>query len=205
MIELLAAVFVIALALVSALGLATSNLKNQAVGAARLTASNLAREGIELARNIRDTNWLSDLPGDKWNFGLKDSNGTVHCAIIVSEAAQISFSFRQCPNTENNQLDYYDAAYRLFRGNDGGYFQAAQVPVGSEATLFYRTMRLDPVCLATKDGQPINEVLESPDGQCPVVDNTPTTIGVRVTSIVAWKQGGGAHSVVLAQDLMNWR
>ena len=34
----------------------------------RLTAAYLAKEGIEIVRNIRDTNWLQ--PADNWNDGL---------------------------------------------------------------------------------------------------------------------------------------
>lgn len=43
----------------------TTNFKN------RIIAYNLAQEGIEIVKNIRDTNWLNSLA---WNFGLGDGD-----------------------------------------------------------------------------------------------------------------------------------
>ncbi|MCZ2846342.1 MAG: hypothetical protein O2U61_07630 [Candidatus Bathyarchaeota archaeon] len=40
----------------------------------RLTAINLAREGIEVIRNIRDSNWLN---GDSWDTTISDNLGTM--------------------------------------------------------------------------------------------------------------------------------
>ena len=36
----------------------------------RITAAYLAKEGIEIVRNTRDTNWLKDAPS--WNDGISD-------------------------------------------------------------------------------------------------------------------------------------
>ena len=43
----------------------------------RLTAAYLAKEGIEIVRNIRDTNWLEE---ENWDNGLNSSDWEV-CAI----------------------------------------------------------------------------------------------------------------------------
>lgn len=38
----------------------------------RLTAAYLAKEGIEIVRNIRDTNWLQEAPS--WSDGISDTS-----------------------------------------------------------------------------------------------------------------------------------
>lgn len=42
------------------------------VSTGRVTAVNLAREGIELVRTVRDTNWLD--PNNAWPYGLTSGN-----------------------------------------------------------------------------------------------------------------------------------
>lgn len=85
LIETMVAVSIVAIGLVSALGAITtalfyvSNIEN------RLIAANLAAEGIEVARNIRDNNWLQNLA---WNNGL--ANGDYQAA--YNSAAFSSYS-----------------------------------------------------------------------------------------------------------------
>lgn len=70
--ELMAAIFV---ATVGLLGVTTiiQNLSiNTSFFSDKLIASYLAQEGIEIVRNIRDTNWLekNENPENSWNEGL---------------------------------------------------------------------------------------------------------------------------------------
>lgn len=70
LIETIVAVGIITVGLVSALTLITNSLFYVSSIGDRLIAANLTAEGLEVARNIRDNNWLADL---SWNNGL--SNG----------------------------------------------------------------------------------------------------------------------------------
>ena|SRR3989344_2044476 len=87
LIETIVAVGVIMIGLVSALGAITtalfyvSNIQN------RLIAANLAAEGVEIVRNIRDNNWLQNL---SWNSGLNDGNYQAACQLASCNS--ISFS-----------------------------------------------------------------------------------------------------------------
>lgn len=71
LIETIVATGVIVTALVSSLALINSSLVLASNFQDRLIASNLAAEGIEVVRNMRDNNWLQNLA---WNNGLSDGD-----------------------------------------------------------------------------------------------------------------------------------
>ncbi|MBU4338645.1 prepilin-type N-terminal cleavage/methylation domain-containing protein, partial [Patescibacteria group bacterium] len=58
LIEVMAAVAVLSIGLIGGLTVITKNLSIISGGEDRIIAANLAAEGIELVRNVRDTNWL---------------------------------------------------------------------------------------------------------------------------------------------------
>ena len=68
LIETLVAIGIIAMALAAILALAFSNLTIGGKGSERITAIALVREGAEVIRNIRDSNWLD--PNNYWPYGL---------------------------------------------------------------------------------------------------------------------------------------
>ncbi len=57
-IELLLSISIISIGLVGVAGLVVYNLSFSKLSSERLIATNLAQEGIEVVRNIRDSNWL---------------------------------------------------------------------------------------------------------------------------------------------------
>jgi len=59
-IEALVSIVVLSIGITSCVGLASYVLKNSEISKDRLIAVNLAQEGIEVIRNIRDTNWLAE-------------------------------------------------------------------------------------------------------------------------------------------------
>ncbi len=71
LIETIVAVSIIIIGLVSALTLITNSLFYVSNINDRLVAANLTAEGLEVARNIRDNNWLQNLA---WNNGLADGD-----------------------------------------------------------------------------------------------------------------------------------
>ncbi|MBI4363229.1 MAG: prepilin-type N-terminal cleavage/methylation domain-containing protein [Candidatus Doudnabacteria bacterium] len=65
LIETIVAIFVLTLALSGGVALAIYALSNSARSFSQIVATNLAREGIEVARAMRDSNWLaSDAKGN---------------------------------------------------------------------------------------------------------------------------------------------
>lgn len=181
LIELLTALFVIGLVLVGALALTNSNFRLEGIGAMRLTATSLAREGAELARNIRDTNWMK---GNSFDDGLTNTD---HCAIIASSAQMhvSHFSFQDCATI-------FDASFQLRTLSGGKYGSDAS---NGEPSTFYRLIRFDPICL---DGG-TESVVEQ--GDCGATQK----IGVKVKSEVGWHYGGSAISLAHSEKLYDWR
>jgi len=65
--EVIVAIFVITAGIVGVLSLVTQTISASIFSKDKLIAAYLAQEGIEIVRNIRDTNWLQGLG---WNSGL---------------------------------------------------------------------------------------------------------------------------------------
>lgn len=59
LLETIVAIFILVTALVSGLGLALYAVANSSNAKSQLVASNLARQGIEAVRMVRDSNWLA--------------------------------------------------------------------------------------------------------------------------------------------------
>lgn len=75
LLETMVAIGIIVIGLMSSLSLITNALSVVSNIQDRLIAANLAAEGIEVVRNIRDNNWLQNR-GDtsKWNLGLDNGD-----------------------------------------------------------------------------------------------------------------------------------
>lgn len=67
MLEVIVALSIVTVGMLGVASLVTMNIQAQTVNRNRLIASMLAQEGLELVRNIRDTNWLD---GSAWHDSL---------------------------------------------------------------------------------------------------------------------------------------
>ncbi|HWQ99404.1 MAG TPA: hypothetical protein VN397_00990, partial [Candidatus Methylomirabilis sp.] len=89
LIELLIAMSVIIVGLTSASMIIFSNVRLQERSADEVAAANLAREGVELAKGVRDSNWIG---GTAFDTGL--SSGTDYTAAPRMEGGTfIDFEF----------------------------------------------------------------------------------------------------------------
>ncbi len=70
LLETIIAVGMVVVGLTTALALLGTSVSAVTIVRERITAANLVQEGVEVTRNIRDNNWLQNLP---WDQGL--SNG----------------------------------------------------------------------------------------------------------------------------------
>lgn len=183
LLELLTALFVLGLVLVGALALTNSNFRLEGIGSSRLVATNLAREGVELARSIRDSNWLA---GRAFDDGLSDAD---HCAGITGTANQPfvdHFSFQECK-------DIFDTSFQLYQSADGRFFSDAAL--GSPVQIF-RNIRLDPICLDASNSESINSnALCDPD----------TKIGIQVKGEVGWYYAGQKMTALVTEQLYDWQ
>lgn len=69
LLEVIIAIFVITVGVIGGIFAIQQTIVLASYSSSRLTAAYLAQEGIEIVRNIRDTNWLE---GEDWRNGLGD-------------------------------------------------------------------------------------------------------------------------------------
>ena len=67
LLEVIIAIFIITLGLIGILSLVVQSIQVQYINKNNMIASQLAQEGIELVRNIRDNNWIDGLG---WKSGI---------------------------------------------------------------------------------------------------------------------------------------
>lgn len=183
--EMIVAIAIIVTGLVGALSLTISNLSGVGEAGTRGVASNLAKEGIDVVRNIRDTNWLKN---SVWDDGL--SSGSDFTAIAVFN-----------PTTNAWRLDFTsngasDAAAKLYREENNLYLQD-MTPPGEVETLYSRLIILDPICF--------NAATETETITGNLCGGGEEKIGIRVKSEVVWTESGRPHSIVLEDRLYNWQ
>jgi len=89
LLEIVVAILVVTMGLVGVLPLITQNIQVEYINKNNLIASQLAQEGLELVRNIRDNNWLA---GNDWDNGLTpgtyivDYTGNINSVAGIGEA-----------------------------------------------------------------------------------------------------------------------
>ena len=125
LLEAVIAICIIVTGIVAALTLAIGSLSAGVASESRIIATNLSREGIEVVRNIRDSNWVA---GGKWDLGLDSGE-----YMLTWEAKRMELVPFQA--TSNDRL-YYSAS-------DGVYTLDAGFIV---ATPFYRRITIADIC-----------------------------------------------------------
>lgn len=115
--EIIVAVAVIAIALGASIALISFSVSGIITGKSKIIATNLAQEGLEIVRNIRDSNWVSyKRSPDNWREGLGQGNWRV----------------------QYNRTELLYAASTPLRVNSAGFYQYDQ---GTDS-LFYRRINI---------------------------------------------------------------
>jgi len=184
LLEVVIALSIIVTGLVGALSLAISNLSNSSDSVQRVIAGNLAREGVEVVRNIRDSNWLA---GEVWDTSLFFEDSDDHTAIVSFNLEENNWDLDF--GTEDN----FDEPEVLEITDDFLYNHLEGSP-----TNFYRLITIDEIC-ADED--------KCGDGICSEEEeeSCQERIGVRVISEVQWKDRGKTRNLVIEDKLYNWR
>ena len=198
MIEAIVAVAIIGIALVGFLSQSTYNYLAVSESFTRNIASNLAREGIEVVRNMRDTNWLKGCPNPEkpaecfvWNSGFSQNMEYSAVAILDVEAKKWSLSF------VNKDFDVCvaDQTCLLYKDQSGILTAMA---AGAEPSIYYRQLELRPICS--------DELACGGDGVCQSGEKCPgEQIGIEVAVRVGWKKGEVLRSEMAVQRLYNWK
>jgi len=184
LLETIIALGIIVSGIVGMLSLTISNQASSVEAADRLIAVHLAREGIEFARNMRDSNWIARAV---WDTGLE--NGSDYTATPLFDITTNTWTLDFTPDA----ISHIYA--RLWR-TGGVYFQSTLDPVeGATLTNYKRLLQFDEICQ--------DKTVSSSGTACTAGVNP--KIGIRVQSIVEWESKGNTRQIVLEERLFNWR
>ena len=207
LIEMIVALGIIIVGVIGSLSLSVVALSSSRESETRVIAANLAREGIEVARNIRDSNWLAGCPDEEveaelynwdsepagcyqWDTGLKGETLTPNTAIATFDPNNGKWSL----NFEAVDIDDEITQFFII---DGVYIQTTAPPEGLAGVSFYRLITLKNICL-DDDGV---EIIKEEDCQ----EATETKIGIEVSSHIRWSEHSRVHNLTAQDRLYDWR
>jgi type II secretory pathway pseudopilin PulG len=205
LLELLIALFILVLVLTATIALIVNSINAGRESRNRLVAASLAREGVEIVRNIRDSNWID--PGDptgipvvpppNWDEGLVGNSPAIPFVNSVSATTPTQLYFDPASQNQTAVKLYSDA-----------YVQGAVTP-GSD-TQFYRLIYLDPICQDDTSPNP-NEAIVDKGGNydCGAASTNVAgynnKVGIRVIVEVHWPTEASSKKVVVEDRLYDWQ
>lgn len=188
MLEMIIALGIIVSGLTSALALTTGSLNASNESQTRVVATGLAREAVEIARQLRDSAWRA---GQPWNADLgSGSDRTGYFWLHPVKGWRFDGVL--------NAIDEDAAA--VYEDPDGFYRQSSSgAPAGARPTAYRRLVRLWPICMVEGDTATIAavEAAACPGGQIEV--------GTDVRVEVTWAVSGRGHRLEIEQHLYDWR
>ncbi len=190
LIEMLIALFILVIAMTATIVLVTSSIKSGRDSINKLIATNLAREGIEVVRNVRDSNWIEPTGAVAWDDGLS-TDGTAIPVIMphLNTARFLSLDFT--PNdfaNINTQIQIFDNIYE----------QGDSLP-GSTDSNFYRLIYFSNIC---QDDNEVEEIMAIGVTSCNI---NYSKVGMRVVSEVRWPNANSRKKVQVEERLYNWQ
>ncbi|MFH1171724.1 MAG: hypothetical protein V1778_04255 [bacterium] len=222
LVELVIAIGIIVMCVVAILGLtiSTSTLSN--ASKAQILAVNLAREGIEVARHIRDNNWLaidSGVANMTWNNGLyyQDASYTYDYTGIAEYQLPTSGTwtllFDQVSNLSSPAAQMYYHPVKGFYDQIENFDPASWS--GWSKISYWRLLHTNPICWPTGGPTLANpEKILGDTAQASAVGSDPCTmppltgytqVGIQVRSQVRWLEHGRPHTVEIDDKLFNWK
>ncbi|MFH0804812.1 MAG: hypothetical protein V1916_01295 [Patescibacteria group bacterium] len=194
LLEMLIAVFILVAATTATLTLIISSINAGKESRSKMIATSLAREGVELVRNIRDSNWIDPSPL-YWDTGISFCPSTCDPTAVptVDEVNPMTLNFAASSFTDAA------AAVKLSANR---YLQ--NTAAGSYST-FYRLIYITQICQDAAGAEKLASAINNTDA-CNSGDfvGYPTKVGIRVVSEVRWPSPAG-RKVQVEDRLYNWQ
>lgn len=165
---------------------------------------NLAREGLEVVRGVRDDNWLKAEDGDaltNWDSGLTDPGGdTTLIAFFTPQTNMWKLSF--LPDTFTDVCGNH-LCTQLFLEN-GAYVQTAGNTTSAQTeTPYYRLMEIQSLCRNVQNVEAPEQTLADGVTICP---SGSKKVGALITSRVRYgNASGNGAEYVLSGKIYNWK
>jgi Tfp pilus assembly protein PilV len=189
LIELLIASAVICTGLFAAASLVLSNLQLTDRDADEVTAINFAREGIEQAKQLRDSNWLEGALFDNGLYFGADDYSATPIWDGSPATASVGFDFSADDFTHDNTRIYQSENL-----NSPGFF--TQITGSGAETLWRRLLTFHPIC------ESAGGLTYKDDGDTCGGD---IKIGIRVESNVQWHRKEKTFNRAIYEDIFDWR
>ncbi|MDP2910420.1 MAG: hypothetical protein Q8N58_01375 [bacterium] len=118
--ELLGAILVILIGVLTAYGVVQRIVTYTIDSSDRITAAYLAKEGVELVRNIRDKNWIANL---SWNQGLGAGTYEIayDTALTACLAPCVDFNSANLRLLKNSASSAYNYSYNYVNGTNSKF------------------------------------------------------------------------------------
>jgi len=189
--EMMIAIFILVVTLTATIVLVATSIRAGRDSINRLIATNLAREGIEVVRNIRDSNWIEPTGTVVWTEGLESINDGTAIPVIrphSNPATSLNLDF-----TQNNFGDPFTRVQILNDiyeqgGNDG------------QDSNFFRMIYFSNIC-QKEDGS--EDILNS--GDVSACNTDYEIVGKRVVVEVRWPDAGSGKRVQVEERFYNWQ
>jgi Tfp pilus assembly protein PilV len=195
--ELIVAIGVILVGVIGAITIAILTITIARESKQRVVAANLAREGIELVRMVRDSNWLA---GAAFADGLSESTSQDYSFVWEWDPIAGTWTANFTPDLANF-LDEGDDVTTFYR--DGvRYLQDATGGTSLPATNFRRIMETNHICADTNEcdaGGTPGICNDDDSGSCT------TTVGIQVISRVHWSDRGQSKTLNIEEEIHDWR
>jgi type II secretory pathway pseudopilin PulG len=202
MLEVIVASGVIVTAVSAALTLVQSSINGAKASEEKIVAFNLAREGLEAVRLIRDSNWLA---GRDFDEGLWAPPFDYIGQPAFDPTTKTWSIFFESSDWESDGTRVYRQDFPVGLAQPGMYLQALAQPDGTEVTRFRRRLHLKRLC-STAVGSDENFIASY--SQSDGLDCNPgdEKIGIEANVYIHWDQADGTyHEVHLIERLFNWR
>lgn len=207
LLEMIVALFILTTGLIAVIGLSFRNVIQGRESLKQLQAANFAREGIEIVRNIRDSNKYNttSTSGDKLWEGLKLAGKQI---IDNTQFDNPTFTQDQILKlvgyTTDPDLQVFN---EIWQKPDHFFVQGtfSFIPADSTETGFYRTINLYAMCENDHyERNPPRLTRITTPTTCNLSNGTERLIGIEVVSEVTWTEGQNAKKLVVEERLYNW-
>jgi Tfp pilus assembly protein PilV len=190
LLETIIAISVLVVGVVSEISLVSAMVVSRTTAEYETVATNLAREGIEVVRNVRDTNWMNNVAFDTGLFAQ-----TRYCLSF-----EPTNSDGNHPNGWRLGTATLSSTLTVMKYTAGPYIGFyTQVCTGETAkwtvvaTIYTRTVTTQDIC---SDGS-----VKAAGVSC----TAGTSVGALITSLVNWSERGRPHSITLVEKIYDWR
>ena len=185
LVEVLVAVSLLSATIITISALTISMMRANSLNQNHLVATELAREGLEITRNIRDTNWRNYR---NWLTGIHDGVSDQYVFAVDGNGIGGENFYVFVPSGEDADL--------LYKNDGFGYTEYSHSAVGENPTPFHREITVTPVLYnddATDSDGTFDENL--PEGYI---------FKVLVESRVYWTERKMDREIKLYTELSDW-